>query len=708
LLKNYRAENNALLFGYVIFIMDKLHAKAWFSSTEHISFTEKIILKYNQNSIAFDFVALNFTTPGKNQYQYKLEGFDEDWIQTEEKSTANYTNLNPGRYVFRVKASNNSHVWNEKGISVQIRILPPPWMKWWAFVLYALMALATLYFFRKYSLIRAKIKNDLVINNIKNEQKNVIQQMKLRFFANISHEFRTPLTLIIGPLEELLSDKQLKPMVKQNYHFMYQNAHRLLNLINQLLDIFKIESGKMNIILRKDDMVLYSRKIASAFDSLARQNNIHFQFISNHSTSIGWFDKDKVEKILFNLLSNAFKFTPQSGEIILKVITELDSVSNEAKWVTFYIQDNGPGIPEDKKEFLFQRFVQLDNQKQSKGTGTGLGLSLVNDLVKILHGEISFVGNEGKGTTFIVRLPLEKNAFENDNPSIETNESELTRYQSNGLMQAQDIDTEDYIEITGPLKKPARKLLIVEDNHDIRAYIRLHFFDSFQVIEAENGASGFEIALHNQPDLIVSDVLMPVMDGMDLCKKIKEDERTSHIPVIILTALSEEMDTINALKLGADDYITKPFNVEALKLKVSNVLSSREKLRLKFANQVWLEPKDITVTTADEKFLKKSMEIVEVNMDNPEFDVDYFVKEIGMSRSQLYRKMEMLTNQSVKEFVRTIRLKRAAQLLEKDNFTISEILAQIGINNRSYFAKCFKDLFGVNPSDYKKKQSINN
>ncbi|NJK86757.1 MAG: hypothetical protein HC906_13085 [Bacteroidales bacterium] len=243
-IKNNPNPPDLVLTGFKLFNKEITPLQKKSPLSKHISFTEKITLKYNQNSIAFDFVAINYTNPGKNQYLYKLEEFDQDWIQPEGKSTANYTNLNPGRYNFRVKAANNSQVWNEKGITVQIRILPPPWMKWWAFVLYALLAIATLYFFRKYSLIRAKIKNDLVINNIKNEQKNVIQQMKLRFFANISHEFRTPLTLIIGPLEELLSDKRLKPMVKQNYHFMYQNARRLLNLINQLLDIFKIESGK--------------------------------------------------------------------------------------------------------------------------------------------------------------------------------------------------------------------------------------------------------------------------------------------------------------------------------------------------------------------------------------------------------------------------------------------------------------------------------
>lgn len=676
----------------------KVNNKPYLTITDSV---KNITLKHTQNVFNFDFVALSYTQPNKNQYAYKLEGFDTDWNYIGNRKSATYTNLDDGEYVFKVKASNNDGLWNEQGVEIPITILPAPWETWWAYVIYmALLALAFLVI-RKYSLIRIKDKRALAQERLEKERIEEVNKLKLELFTNISHDFRTPLTLILGPLERLLKIKDTDGFVKKQHQIMYRNASTLMELINQLLDFRKSESGKLQLSASKANIVPFVKDIKLSFEELARHKNIDFRFTSSNEDIEVWYDQTKLKKIIFNLLSNAFKFTDEGGKIAIEVSLHKEQGTNTApKHVVLKVRDNGKGISKENIKFIFNRFYQLGER-----TGTGIGLALTKNLVELHKGDIKVKSNENKGTTFSVKLPLGKAHLNTDEiveNVVEQNQDfihdlEKAAYVDKAIIALEEQNKTAKANIDNTLSS----ILIVEDNAEVRTFITSIFQDKYNVFNAENGEDAIEITRTHEIDLIISDVMMPVMDGMEMCNEIKTNIKTSHIPVILLTAKTSHEDQKSGYQIGADAYITKPFDANILEVRVVNLLKSRKNLIKKFKKDIILEPKEVTVTSADELFLKKAIEIVEENLSNPEFSIIDFVDGMGTSRSVLYRKLKALTDQSISEFIKTIKLKRAAQLIKKSDMSISEIAYDLGFNDQKHFRKSFKKMFNILPSKYR-------
>jgi signal transduction histidine kinase/ligand-binding sensor domain-containing protein/DNA-binding response OmpR family regulator len=666
-----------------------------------ITLTQAIELPFDANVFSFEFAALDYTRPEKNQYAYQMEGFDKDWVQAGTRRFVTYTNLDPGTYTFRVKGSNNDGIWNEQGTAIQITVLPPWWRTWWAYGLYALTFATGLYLIYRYLISRERLRNQLQIKQLESEKLQEVDQMKTRFFTNISHEFRTPLTLILGPLQQLIAQPAADPESNRKvYTLMQRQAQRLLQLINQLLDISKLEAGRVRLEAVELDLVKYLRAITYSFISLAESRQISLSFFSSQESLRAYFDKDKLEKMISNLLSNAFKFTPEGGEINV----QLEIVDGGAVAIT--VQDSGIGIPANRLNRIFDRFYQVDGSHTREQEGTGIGLALTKELVLLHRGTISVESELGKGTRFNLRFPLGSSHLgedeiikvsESENEGLEVQVKPSVALVEDGSPVLPETDGQAYSHL--PL------ILVVEDNADVRGYIREHFDFKYRVIEARDGQAGLDRAIEQVPDLIISDLMMPKMDGIELCRRLKTDERTSHIPVILLTARATGESKVEGLETGADDYLTKPFNPQELQVRVKNLIEQRQKLRERFGREVKLQPRDVAITSADEKFLNRAVEIVEKEMDNADFSVEDFESAMSLSKMQLYRKLKGLTNQSPNEFIRTLRLKKAAMLLDKRSGNIAEITYEVGFNNLSYFSKCFKDLYGVTPSEYLNRQA---
>jgi signal transduction histidine kinase/ligand-binding sensor domain-containing protein/DNA-binding response OmpR family regulator len=662
-----------------------------------ISETDTITISYSENVFSFEFVALHYASPDKIRYAYKMDGFDKKWIFTDSRNRiATYTNLPSGEYVFHVKASNNDDVWNETGASIRIFITPPFWKTWWAYLFYLILVFIGLYVVYNYIEAKNKRRTHLEMERLESRKLHEMDQMKLRFFSNISHEFRTPLTLILGPLEKLLSaNAEDKPInQKVQFQLMYRSAKRLLRLINQLLDFHKLETGNMQLRASEGDVIKFIKGIMASFTSFAEKSKIRFTFASNNDSIKLWFDADKLEKIVYNLLSNAFKFTPENGHISITVNYIADA-EKDKEFVEISVKDTGIGIPAKDIPNIFRRFYQAENSQSQKQESSGIGLALTKDLVDLHKGEILAISEPNKGAQFIVKLPIGNAHLKEDEiikGFIEHESDQMDIYTPDPEIQ------EDKRSKEGAKNKEL--ILLVEDNADLRAYMNDNLSDRFRLIEAVDGQDGWQKALEHFPDLIISDVMMPVMDGLELCNKLKSDEKTSHIPVILLTARSSDDFMIQGLKTGADDYISKPFNLNVLLARIDNIIESRKKLRDRFNTELRIEPRDITITTTDEKFLQKAMDVVEANLSNPEFDVEVFGSQMGVSRMQLYRKLMALTSQSGNQFIRTMRLKRAAQIMEKDSLSVTEVMYKVGFNNRSYFTSCFQEQFGIAPKDF--------
>jgi signal transduction histidine kinase/DNA-binding response OmpR family regulator len=676
---------------------------------KHINYTDKIELPF-KSVFTLEFTALNYTSTEKNEYEYKLEGFSDEWIQAGNQRTATYTNLDPGDYTFRVKGSNNDLIWNEEGSEVAITILPPWWKTKAAFVAYALLIILIFYSFRSYLVSKQKMKNNLIIKDLEKKKIEEVNQMKLRFFTNISHEFRTPLSLIMGPIESMLEMKSLDKGVTRQLKLMQGNAERLFRLINQLMDFRKIETGNMQLRASKDDIVRFLKEIKNAFNEFAKKHHITYEISAPVDKVEMYFDHDKLDKVFYNLLSNAFKFTPDHGTISVMIhMIDKNGSDNPRQHLEIIVQDTGAGISSDRLPKVFDRFYQIGNTSKFKRTvkqeGTGIGLALSKELIELHHGNIQVQSMEGLGTKFIIHLPVDDSHL---TPEEIVHQPDYDAYMHNELYKflSSDEPSEELSqtnesgsesnEKAGNLKK----ILVVEDNHEVREFIRVSLEPEYQVYEAEDGIAGFDAAQKEVPDLIINDIMMPRMDGVELTGKLKKDDITCHIPVILLTAKDTVEFKIKGLEIGADDYICKPFNVRLLKTRIKNLIENRVTLQNKFRKDILLEPKEVAVTSSDEKFLKKAMQVVENHISDSSFNVMVFVKEMGMSRSVMYRKLEAVTGQSVNEFIRSIRLKRAAQLLALNEFTISEITYEVGFNDPQYFSKCFSKQFGKTPSAY--------
>ncbi len=666
--------------------------------------TEEITLKHNQNDFSIDFVALGYSQPNKNKYAYKLVGFDEDWKYVGNSKTAAYTNLNPGSYEFKVKASNSDEVWNETPAVIKLKIFPPLWATWWAYVIYFMVSLAIILTIRRYSLIHINDKNQLRQERLAKEKIEQENRFKLQLFTNISHDFRTPLTLIVGPLKRILKNDHLDPKIQKQLGGMYRNASILLQLINQLLDFRKSEAGKLKLAASKANIVPFLENIKLAFEELANERDITYTFESKEQNLELWFSKIEMKKVVLNVLSNAFKFTPPKGKITLSVrVSGEDTMVLDAKYLEILIKDNGKGIPKENLEFVFDRYFQL-GQKNELRSGTGVGLALAKDIVALHKGNIHVESSKGEGTVFTILLPMGKNHLKPEEiieDSYDEDSLELLSHYEPAHVKVGWVKGESSIPKI-EMNKSLQSLLVVEDNQEVRDFIKSIFEKQFNVFEAKNGKIGLQLAESNPIDLIISDVMMPKMDGVEMSRALKSNVKTSHIPIILLTARTSSKIQKIGYETGADAYVTKPFDAELLKLQVKNLLKSRENLVLKFKKDILLEPKELTVVSTDEVFLKNAMEIIEENISDPEFNVNSFTNKIHMSQSVLYRKIKVLTGQSISEFIRTIRLKRASQLLIQTEMAVSDIAYDIGFNDLKYFRRCFKKIFECTPSEYRK------
>ena len=662
--------------------------------TQNIITTEKIELNYEQNDLSFEFAILNFSRPEKSVYAYQLNNYDEDWQEVGTRRYASYTNVPPGHYIFRVKATNSNGKWSDNMASIEILVSPPWYNTYWAYSIFIIIITGLLVLGIQIVVNRERLQNQIKIDHLEISNMQEANQMKTRFFANISHEFRSPLTLILGPLKSL-SDNPAFESSKKQISMMIRNAQRLLDLINQLLELSKIEAGHMKLEATENDIISFVKPIVHSFNSLASKKYIAYKVELPNDKIKVYFDKEKLEKIVINLISNAIKYTPEFGEIIVKII-------EKNKEVVFEVNDNGIGIPKEEMEFVFNRYYRINNKESKASKGTGIGLSLSRELVNLHKGRIELESEENSGAVFRVYLQLgkdhlseeeileHKSEFLYENSQVQIQENDFTE-----LTKTNDIED----ELEGfPI------ILVIEDNKDIRTYVTEILGESYRVLQADNGSDGLKLALENIPDLIISDIMMPGLDGYELCRKVKSDLKTSHIPVVLLTAKASNDSALTGFEMGADYFIIKPFNSKILLLRIKNMLKSRDLIKENLLKDktINLDPKNIKINAKDEGFLKKAVEVVELNMENSNFYVDDLGKELGLSRMQLYRKLKGLIGQSANEFTRSIRLKRAVQLIEQRTLTISEITYEVGFTDLQYFRDCFKKQFGVNPTEYLK------
>jgi signal transduction histidine kinase/DNA-binding response OmpR family regulator len=648
---------------------------------------QSIGLKYKENVFSIEFASLDFGHNIQDKYAYMLEGFNSDWQYADGNlRRATYTNLGPGHYTFKVKVLSREGVWSDEK-TLQINIEPPFWRTTTAYIIYALIFAGLFLLARRITLDRIHMLYEVQHQRSEAERAHALEQLKTKFFTNVSHEFRTPLTLVITPLDKIIKQATDEDQ-KRQLNLVQRNAKRVLSLVNQLLDFRKMEVQEMKLHPAIGDIVAFSKDISDSFMDIAEKKNIRFSFSSEIDSLEIFFDRDKIEKILFNLLSNAFKYTHDNGTVSIHLGYNPPASNEDEGTLAIEVKDTGIGIPAGMKEKIFERFFQTDVPQSMVNQGTGIGLSITKEFVRLHNGIITVKSEPEQGTCFTFLLPAKKIYDTEADSAI----SPVTAVEEEEVEQI----------IPGETQKSGRKktILVVEDNEDIRFYLKDNLKGMYKVEEATNGKEGWEKIKQLNPDLVVSDIMMPLMNGVELARKIKTGTLTAHIPVILLTAMGSEEKQLEGLKVGVNDYITKPFTFEILASRIKNLLSQQELLQKRFQNQIEVNPSEVTITPVDEKFLKQALEVVEKYMDNPDFSVEDFSREMCMSRKALYNKILSLTGKAPLEFIRSIRIKRAAQLLEKSGMTIAEIAYDVGFNNPKYFAKYFKEEFKVLPSQY--------
>jgi signal transduction histidine kinase/DNA-binding response OmpR family regulator len=677
---------------------------------QSITESREITLRYNENVFSIGFAVLDLLNAEKVKYAYKLEPFNKDWLVSDDKTRkAVYTNLDPGKYTFKVRTANDEGAWNDQALELGITILPPFWKTPLAYTLYVLLLAGILVLARRMILQRAHMRFALEQERKEAHRLHELDRMKTRFFTNVSHEFRTPLSLILTPLDKIIKHTR-DPQEQDQLHLIHRNARRLLNMVNQLLDFRKLEMQELRLNAVSGDIVPFIRELSFSFTDMAGKKNIDFSFHSElHSLPVS-FDQDKLERILFNLLSNAFKFTPEHG----RVEVALALAPGSPRHLRLIVKDTGIGIDKDQREKIFERFFQSDLPGSMLNQGSGIGLSITREFVKLHDGVIRVESEPGQGSCFTVLLPVPDDATPVFVLSVANPPSSATGPSSTAPIAGPPAITPDPrsasatpLSATPPhpnTKKP--QVLLVEDNEDFRFYLKDNLKEFFIILEAADGKEGWQKTLGAHPDLVVSDISMPEMNGIDLCRKIKADSRTSFIPVILLTALIGEEQQLKGLETGANDYMTKPFNFEILLSKIRNLLTQQDTARKTWQRQVQAHPAGAPAESPDEKFIRQALDLVERNISNPDFSVEAMSRALFLSRVALYKKILALTGQTPIEFIRSIRLKRAAQLLEKSRFTIAEIAYEVGFNNPKYFSRYFKAEFGMLPSAY--QRSANN
>ena len=648
---------------------------------QHINLTGNIILDYRQKLISFNFASLEFNNSHKNQYAYKLEGFNKNWVYTTASNrTATYTNLHAGDYIFKVKSTNNDGLWNDNATSLTLHVLPPPWKTWWAYTIYLVLILVVVFLIFRTLIMRERLKASLHLERIELEKMQEVNQMKSRFFANVSHEFRTPLTLISGPVNDILEDEDDSKKIGY-LEIVKRNTDRLKRLIDQILDLSRLEAGKLEINEKEVNLFRFLTALSSSFSSLAEKKEIRYQVQIPEAEIMVLTDDEKLEMILYNLVSNALKFTPAMGEVNIHatVITK-----NDMDHVILTVSDTGPGLDEKERLAVFDRFYRIQDPAQTN-EGTGIGLALTKELVELMNGQIEVRGDKGKGAIFEVALPvkiIEAPSKEMDATTAPSPADEIPN---------QEIDQP---HLDGP------KILIVEDNEDLRQYIKSILGNSYHLIEASDGEMGLQMAKEEIPDLIISDLMMPKMEGNELCRQIKDEEKTSHIPFIMVTAKAAREDKLVGLEHGADDYLPKPFDRKELKLKVKNILLRRERLQHKMRKDLMTHPSPGKVNSQEDRFILRLKEVVQNHLGDDTLNVNFLSREMGMSRVQLYRKLFGVTGLSASDFIRNMRIHKAAELLKSDWGRVSDVAYEVGFNNLSYFTKCFKAQYGQTPSEF--------
>ncbi len=657
-----------------------------------LCYTPTLHFDYDQNFFSISFAALNYYGSDQNQYSYKLEGFNETWDFIGEKREAVFTNVPPGEYKFRVRVANSDGVWGSEEANVDILISSPIWNTHWAYFIYFLFILVITFFIRRAVLAQIYMKHKIQLD-----------EMKIQFFTNISHEFRTPLALILGPLNELISQKENKHTRTQLLSLMKRNGDRLLRLVNQLMDIYEIDAGFSKLRVSSEPVEAFIRNIYDSFTYDTEKKSLHYHLYSGLlENQLAYIDKDKFEKILCNLIANAIKFTPNNGAVMVftEIVTaEQDEILQkkvdpyayrDSEFLKINVEDSGFGIPLNMQKKIFNRFFQAKSYEINE-TGTGIGLSLANQLVSVHKGFMHLDSEYMEGCRFTVWIPINYQAYHKT--------ERITKGDKNPAKI--DSISEEWKDRSGLLTLPKSKplLLIIDDSEEIRKYIRYGLDEHFSIKEAANGKNGIQLAKDWVPDIILSDVMMPGISGIELCKHLKNDERTSHIPIILLTAKASEEYHLEGLVEGADDYVTKPFNLDILVAKLNNMVKRQEIFKKKFQLEFPMSQK-AAVNRKDEAFLSKSYELIEKNLSDSNFGPDQMAKEMGMSRSVLYRKVSGLTGDSVSIFIRNYRLNRASKILAGKPIPIKELSFQVGFSDPSYFTSCFKKMFGVSPKGF--------
>lgn len=662
---------------------------------------KELELEPSQRNVTFQFAALDYVNPKGILYAYRLQGLEEEWNEADNNRSASYINLPAGKYQLQVKSTNSDGVWTDNVRTMSVHVLPTFWETYWAWLLYFVLFIlftATIVYVLFY-IYRLRHRVDM-------EQQ--LANIKLRFFTDISHELRTPLTLISSPVTEVLENEPLSPSAREHLTLVHQNTERMLRLMNQILDFRKIQNQKMKLLIEETDLVPLLQKVMNSFRLIAEEKHINYRLHTKVESVYSWVDRDKFEKIFFNLLSNAFKYTPADKSITV-------SISTKEKAVEIEVADEGIGIAAEKQHSLFQRFESLVKQNILQPS-SGIGLSLVKEMVEMHHGTIEVDSQPGTGSRFTVILPLQKEVFEEDGQVefILNDSLDSTPHPADSMQAIEETEEKEEQE----RNSDNFSILVVEDNEELKAFLRNILSENYTVITASNGEEGLQRAADNLPDLIISDVMMPVMDGLEMVRLIKENNNICHIPIIVLSAKASLDDRIAGLEQGIDDYITKPFSATYLKTRIASLLRQRKALQEIYMNKLMegknsssaapvagsLTPSQPQITPYDEQFMEKVMEFMEEQMDNAELTIDEFAEKLMLSRTIFYRKLKSIIGLTPVDFIREIRIKRAVQLIDSGEYNFSQVAYMTGFNDPKYFSKCFKKVIGITPSEYKEKK----
>lgn len=670
-----------------------------------IALTDKIRLSHNQSTFSFSFAALNYTASENNQYAYKMEGWDRDWIYAGNERKASYTNLSPGKYTFRVKASNNDGVWNASGPSIEVIITPPFWATWWFRTLaIAAIAAAVIGYFQ--------FRRKLELRKLEQSKREELHQVQLQFFTNISHEFRTPLSLILGPLEKLQRENP-DPSFDHYYKVMYCNAKRLTNLVNELMDFRKTESGALKLNVMPGDLRLFLDEIAEEFSELAIRKRIDFMVTIPENPGEVWFDRQIVEKITINLISNSFKYTGDGGSIKVEVRNSLNNFKpdfeNELilkndhagkRYVYLCVRDNGIGISRESIQHLFERYFKISDAH----LGSGIGLAFVKSLALLHKAHIYVHSERNKGTEIIIGLPVSKEDYLPAERWMKDKAAGI-RLESVASHEFKHLLPADQGRQQEKKEAPAHaaNILVVDDNDELRTFLKESLSPQYYISEAEDGISGMIKARDEYPDLIISDVMMPEMDGIEFCRQVKENVKTGHIPFLMLTAKDALESRIEGAASGADYYFTKPVSLQLLEITIQNILSQKQKLKEKYTRDNYAEARELVHSEKDREFMEQLIAIIESQLSNPDMNIDYICTQMGMSRTKLYQKVKTVTGESIGDFIRTIRLNKAVVLMTSQDVSLTDVMYNIGIQTQSYFTKSFKKKYGKTPSQFLKE-----